>query len=188
MKVTGLTKSWNSDILFKSFSYDFTDQTSVHISGENGLGKTTLLKIFVSLIHPDKGSIDYCGQNLSWCSSFGVGLFPRLTGLENIKMMESILNVRSFIEPWHKFSSFEKALHTPFGQCSEGMKMLLSLFVSSLGSVDILVWDEVLRSLSEHNRKYLEKNWQELTGAKKLIFTSHDDFLKEDCEKIELRR
>lgn len=48
----------DSRLIFDSFSYQFLPGTATAIVGETGAGKTTLVRLLLSLIHPTKGSIE----------------------------------------------------------------------------------------------------------------------------------
>ncbi|MDR1024947.1 MAG: ATP-binding cassette domain-containing protein, partial [Treponema sp.] len=60
----------------------------VAILGHNGAGKTTLLRLIGKLIQPHKGSIQWdltADEKIGYMPE-GLGLYPRLSGYENMKL------------------------------------------------------------------------------------------------------
>lgn len=57
IQIYGLSKSFNSQLLFKDISFEIKRGEHVAIIGDNGTGKTTLLKIINELIPADAGDI-----------------------------------------------------------------------------------------------------------------------------------
>jgi heme exporter protein A len=67
----------------------------LHISGPNGTGKTTLLRVITGLLRPEQGSITWCGQSISTSrneyqaalayASHEPALKSDLTALENLR-------------------------------------------------------------------------------------------------------
>lgn len=174
IQLKNIQKSWQGRGLVKPVSLSFQPDTSYQIVGPNGSGKTTLLKVICGLLTPDLGNVVH-NVSFTWCGPKGVGEMPRLTGLENINHMMGILKAdESRLEKWRALNSFSEALETEFGLCSEGMKALLSLFISTLGNAQVLVWDEPFSHLSSENTTAILRDWQKLSGAQCLIFTSHE--------------
>lgn len=56
LNVEGLSKSFDSNILFKDVSFEIKRGEHVAVIGDNGTGKTTLLKILNNLLPADSGS------------------------------------------------------------------------------------------------------------------------------------
>lgn len=56
LSVEGLSKSFDSNILFKDVSFEIKRGEHVAVIGDNGTGKTTLLKILNNLLPADSGS------------------------------------------------------------------------------------------------------------------------------------
>ena len=53
-----VSKAYSGKALIKDFSYIFLANDRVGIVGENGCGKSTLMKIITGEVQPDKGSVD----------------------------------------------------------------------------------------------------------------------------------
>lgn len=57
MRIEGLSKGFDGNMLFENVSFEIKRGEHVAIIGDNGTGKTTLLKIINELIPPDSGAI-----------------------------------------------------------------------------------------------------------------------------------
>ncbi len=65
LRVEGLTKGFDGNVLFKDFRLDVYRGDKIAIIGSNGVGKTTLLRCLIGDLEPDKGTIKW-GDNASW--------------------------------------------------------------------------------------------------------------------------
>lgn len=180
-----ICKTWQGRGLVSPQTLSFTADKAYQIVGNNGCGKTTLLKIICGLLSPDQGTYGST-SSFSWCSDRGVGATPRLTGQENIDHMKFFLKGSEPPQDWHHLSGFTDALKTEYGLCSQGMQMLISLYISTLSRAQVLVWDEPFSHLSPENTQVLLENWRQLTGASCLIFSTHEHFDHNLCETIAL--
>jgi ABC-type cobalamin/Fe3+-siderophores transport system ATPase subunit len=54
----------NNNIIFKDVSLALPPQKIINITGANGIGKTTLLKILTHVLIPKKGNIFWNGKNI----------------------------------------------------------------------------------------------------------------------------
>ncbi len=75
---------------------------------------------------------------------------------------------------WQELGSFNDALNTEYGKCSDGMKILISLYISTISGAKVLIWDEPFAHLSFENSQKILTSWEKLTGAETLIFSSHE--------------
>lgn len=62
----GISKSINARHLFQHLQLKLNPGECVVLSGDNGEGKTTLLRIMSGLLHPDDGNCQYNGVQHSW--------------------------------------------------------------------------------------------------------------------------
>jgi heme exporter protein A len=82
--------------LFQRLGFKLQAGEALYIKGENGAGKTSLLRLLAGLGEPERGDIYWCGQKIrSVAESFNINrlflghqnnLNPVLTPLENIKI------------------------------------------------------------------------------------------------------
>lgn len=177
-----ISKKLGSKEIIQSFSYKFESNQSYSLVGANGAGKTTLLKLLGGLLIPDSGSIQR-NTSMGWFAFSSISLMDRLTGNEQINIFQQSLgggdHSISLMNEWKELEGFEEMLCTDLGHCSQGMKALLGLYISTLRGAETLLWDEPLATLSPRNQSILLSNWEKFTGAKSLIITHHGDSLSQ---------
>jgi branched-chain amino acid transport system ATP-binding protein len=96
LSVHEVTVSFGGITALEQVSVDVTLGEVLGVIGPNGAGKTTLFNVICGFVKPDAGTVSWRGRPLSgikphWLASLGiartlqgVGLFPRLSALENV--------------------------------------------------------------------------------------------------------
>jgi ATPase subunit of ABC transporter with duplicated ATPase domains len=64
LKVNGIGKSYDGQKVIKNFSFEIHRGDKIGVIGNNGRGKTTLLKMLAGVLAPDKGTIELGHQAL----------------------------------------------------------------------------------------------------------------------------
>lgn len=185
-----ISKSFSSNEVIKDVCLSLKSGERILIYGENGIGKSTLLKILSGHLIAEHGTIEYCGQrfedlsffdikrNITLISSTEDHLYPRLTGLENIEHFSKLINLNSVdlsnrIEQWSEISIFNQSLDTIYHQCSQGMKKILELFTFSLSAPKVLLLDECFKSFDLKNREIILKKIDDEFRDSIIVMTSH---------------
>ena len=180
-----ISKKW----LQTSLTLEILQNESYVLSAGNGVGKTTLLMISAGLLAPDSGSISFFSTK-GWSSSFKTGSFEQITGLENIQLFSKLKKVEinnQKLTLWRKeIEGFQEMLNTPVDKCSQGMKKVLNLYLSSISTPKLLIWDEPFASLSKKNLYYISNNWRELTQSSSLIISDHNSALPQSFIRVNL--
>jgi ATP-binding cassette subfamily F protein 3 len=57
LQIKGLGKAFRGDWLFRALDFQINDRDRIGLVGDNGTGKSTLMKILASLLPPDEGEI-----------------------------------------------------------------------------------------------------------------------------------
>jgi len=65
LKLEGVTKTFGGLVAVNSIDLHIHEGEILGLVGPNGAGKTTLLNIISGIYRPDKGSIQYCGVDIS---------------------------------------------------------------------------------------------------------------------------
>ena len=86
--IKDLNKEFGAKAVFSGFNYTFEDSGLYVVSGESGIGKTTLLRLIAGLDTEFKGKINNFGNKPSMLFQ-EYRLFPHLTALENIVLTVS---------------------------------------------------------------------------------------------------
>jgi len=149
------------------------------IIGNNGAGKSTMLKLLSGIMKPTRGSLIVEGK-LSALIEVGAGFHPDLTGRENVFLNGTILGMRRE-EIRRKFdeivecSGLADFIDTPLKRYSSGMHARLGFSVAAHLEPDILVIDEVL-SVGDFDfqRRSLAKMQAAIRGGATVVFVSHN--------------
>jgi lipopolysaccharide transport system ATP-binding protein len=129
-------------------SFELTRGECLGLIGQNGSGKSTILKMLNGIFMPDKGKIETKGRTGA-IIEIGAGFHPMLTGRENIYINGAILGLtkkeidRKFDEIVD-FAELEDFIDTPVKHYSSGMTARLGFAVAAQMEPDVLLIDEVL--------------------------------------------
>ena len=152
---------------------------TVAILGQNGSGKSTILKLISRIIDPTAGSITVNGR-LSALLELGAGFHPDLTGRENIFLNGSILGLgrkvmRQKLDSIIDFAGIGDFIDVPIRNYSSGMQMRLGFSVAVHVEPEIILVDEVL-AVGDYSfqLKCLEHiHYMQQQGVT-ILFVSHD--------------
>lgn len=181
----------NFDI--EDISFDIPDGMVVGLIGENGAGKSTIIKSILGAVHPDGGHILFNGREI-----LKVGKKERQqisfvlddTGLPielNLAMLDNVLSCiydkwdsSKFRELVRQFALPEKKLFKDF---SKGMKMKAAIAVALSYDSTILILDEPTSGLDPVVRdEILEMIYNyNKDGNRAVLLSSH---ITSDLEKI----
>ncbi len=145
LQVEGVCKSFGRNHVLRGVDLTVAEGETVAIVGENGSGKSVLLKILAGLEAADRGTaklfrkIGYCPQRLE--------LFEGLTVAENLIYFGAAygLSRQALKEAGQYYLErfrYERYLETLVKNLSEGTKQKLNLTVSLLHSPSLLLLDE----------------------------------------------
>ena len=174
LSINGLSKHYtNFDV--NNVSFDIPDGMVVGLIGENGAGKSTIIKSILGVVHPDGGEIVFNGTPVSKLNkaerqkiSFvldDMGLPIELT----LSMLDKVLS--NIYGKWDsaKFHSLVQRFQLPenklFNEVSNGMQMKATLAVAlsyesnllildePTSGLDPVVRDEILQMIYDYNQE-----------------------------------
>jgi ABC-type polysaccharide/polyol phosphate transport system ATPase subunit len=158
--------------------------------GENGSGKTSLLKILAKIYEPTIGNVSITGTVTSLIN-IHFGFSEELTGLENIELKLILSEVPyKDIENLSKIIAvdcdLEEYLKLPLKTYSSGMRFRLAFFIAKYINSDILLMDEWIGTGDEKLRDIVDNIINEKISKSKItIIASHNLVrLKKICTKI----
>jgi len=98
-------------------SFEIKEGTAFGLIGENGSGKSTMLKVMARILRPDGGSITTRGK-VSALLELGAGFHPELSGRENVYLNGAILGlsrreIDSRFDEIVDFSGIEQFIDAP---------------------------------------------------------------------------
>ena len=158
--------------------------------GENGSGKTSLLKIVAKIYEPTIGNVSITGTVTSLIN-IHFGFTEELTGLENIELKLILSEVpykdiKNLSKKIADDCDLEEYLKLPLKTYSSGMRFRLAFFIAKYLNSDILLMDEWIGTGDEKLRDIVDNIINEKISKSKItIIASHNlERLKKICTKI----
>ena len=178
--ITRQPATGSQHFVLKNASFHVEKGETFGIIGQNGVGKSTILKLVARILVPNSGRIIVRGR-VSSLLEVGAGFQPDLTGRENVFLYGAILGMtrrqmESRFRTIINFSELQrKFLDVPVKHYSSGMYMRLAFSVAVHVEPDILVADEVL-SVGDiaFQQKCIEKIEELRSSGTTILFVSHD--------------
>jgi len=132
----------------RDVSFELGQGSSLGLIGENGSGKSTILKLIARILEPTGGNVFRQGR-IAALLELGASFHPELTGRENIFLSASIANVsqaeiRREIDEVIAFADIGPYIDVPVKHYSSGMYVRLGFSVAVRLHPEILLVDEVL--------------------------------------------
>ena len=160
------------------------------LCGENGSGKTSLLKILAKIYEPTIGNVSITGTVTSLIN-IHFGFTEQLTGLENIELKLILSEVpykdiKNLSKKIADDCDLEEYLKLPLKTYSSGMRFRLAFFIAKYLNSDILLMDEWIGTGDEKLRDIVDNIINEKISQSKItIIASHNlERLKKICTKI----
>ncbi|MEG1503499.1 MAG: ABC transporter ATP-binding protein [Enterococcus sp.] len=158
--------------------------------GENGSGKSTILKIITGVLTPSSGEVKIKG-NIAALLELGSGFNPEYSGYENIFLNGMVLGfsreeMAEKVDDIINFADIGDHLYQPVKTYSSGMFVRLAFAVAINVDPDILIVDEALAVGDlEFQLKCMEKFTELRNAGKTILFVSHDvNAVRRFCDRV----
>ena len=173
----------------KNVSFDIYPGESIGIIGDNGAGKSTILKMITGVAHPDNGEITVNGK-VAALLELTAGFSMEMTGRENIYLKGYILGledayIRTIEERIIDFAQLGDYIDQPVRTYSSGMRMRLGFAINVNIEPDILVVDEALSvGDATFKKKCKAKISEIIKSGVTVLYVSHNQAgVKELCQR-----
>ncbi len=160
------------------------------VMGRNGCGKSTLLRTIAGIMKPDAGSIIVRGS-VAPLMALGVGLEPELSGLENIKLVGTLMGLtkkelKQSLDAIVDFSELtDDEIDMQVKRYSSGMMSRLAFSIAVANTPEILIIDEALAVGDFGFRQKCATRINEIKASgNTIIYVSHHvDEIKNICTR-----
>lgn len=160
LEISHLTKSFGSFTAVDDLSFSVNEGEVYGFLGQNGAGKSTTIRMILSLIKPTAGSISVFGLNIEKnrekiLQKTGAvvekpDLYKYLTAYENMKLFSKLSGVnlgRQELMRQLAVVGLEKRANDKVGVYSQGMKQRLGIAVALVHDPSLIILDEPTNGL-----------------------------------------
>lgn len=206
LKFTGISYSYNNGHeVFKGACIDAHPHETVALVGPSGEGKTTMLRLILSLLHPQEGEAVLYGSsngtfNISPSSRKLFSYVPQgntmfsgtiASNMRNIKpdaTDEEIIDVLKMSCAWDFVKKLPDGIYSKIGErgagFSEGQAQRLSIARSLIRHSPVLLLDEATSALDVATERNVLKNIMNDSYPRTCIVTTHRPTVLSICNRV----
>ena len=193
ISVQSVSKSFGEAEVLHEVSHDFESGKIHGIVGNNGSGKTVLMKCICGFLLPTKGRILVYGRQVGCDMDFpedaGIiietpGFLPNLTGMKNLELLASLRRriEKGAIRQAIARVGLDPDMKKPVGKYSLGMRQRLGIAQAIMENPSLLILDEPLNGLDKLAVVQMRSLIRELREqGKTILLASHN---QQDIEEL----
>ncbi|MDO4332336.1 MAG: ABC-F family ATP-binding cassette domain-containing protein [Eubacteriales bacterium] len=184
VEVSHLEKAYGDRKLISDFSYIFLKNDRVGFIGQNGCGKTTLMKLLTGQLAPDAGEI-IVGQTvkIGYYAQEVTQMDPKQRVIDYIRDVAEYVQTAegsvSASQMLERFLFEGSAQYSQIGRLSGGEKRRLNLLRVLMGAPNVFILDEPTNDLDIITLTVLEDYLDHFEGI--VIIVSHDRYFLDRC-------
>jgi ABC-2 type transport system ATP-binding protein len=184
--VKNICKSFGKQVVLDKVSLHIPPGKSLGIVGNNGSGKTVLMKCICGFLRPDSGEITVDGKQIGvdvdFPESLGMiietpGFIPYMTGYRNLKLLAGINGRITKTDILYTLErvGLDPLLKKPVSKYSLGMRQRLGIAQAIMESPNVLILDEPFNGLDKKGVEQMRKLIIELKSeGKAILMASHN--------------
>jgi len=197
ISVQNVTKRFGEEIVLSNVSHDFEEGKIHGIVGNNGSGKTVLMKCICGFLLPTNGKIlvnyKQVGKDCDFPENMGIiietpGFLPGLTGMKNLQILASLKRKIGKDTIWKTIErvGLDPNLKKTVGKYSLGMRQRLGIAQAIMENPSILILDEPLNGLDKTGVEQMRDLIKGLRSeGKTIILASHNQLdIDELCDTV----
>lgn len=181
--VRNVTFKRDDRIILDNINLDVYKGDFIAITGPNGGGKTTLLRIILGLIKPTSGKVSFCGKSVS------IGYLPQknmidsqfpitvkeviasgLLGSKGISHLEKEKKINDIL----KKIELPELIDRPIGRLSGGQLQRVLLGRAIISEPCLLILDEPLSYIDKHFETHIYRLLAEIAPHCTILLVSHE--------------
>lgn len=197
IEVQNINKFFGEEHVLKDVTHTF-EKGKIHgIVGNNGSGKTVLMKCICGFLKPDSGMIfvnhKQVGRETDFPEDIGIiietpGFLPHLSGTQNLKILASLQKkandhtIRAVLEQ----VGLDPDMKKPVGKYSLGMRQRLGFAQALMEDPSLLILDEPFNGLDKYGVVHIRNVIKGLRAeGKTVILASHNQVdIDELCDTV----
>ena len=197
ISVKKLSKDFGQERVLHNVTRDFEKGRIHGIVGNNGSGKTVLMKCICGFLIPTEGEVIVNGKRVGKDVDFppGLGLIietpgflPNMTGVKNLEILAS-LNKKIGLEEIAaaiRRVGLDPLMKKPVGKYSLGMRQRLGIAQAIMENPSLLILDEPLNGLDKHGVREMRQLIKGLKEqGKTILLASHNQGdIDELCDTV----
>ena len=175
LTVRGLSKAFGPQLLFKDVDFDIKRGERVAIIGNNGTGKTTILKILNRMLEPDSGDIRLGSKvHIGYYDQEHQVLHMEKTLFDELQDTYPTMDNTQIRNVLAAFLFTGDDVFKRIGDLSGGERGRVSLAKLMLSEANFLILDEPTNHLDITSKEILEDALIHYTGT--VLYVSHDRY------------
>lgn len=195
--VEHIYKSFGKQAVLKDVNLTVEPGEILGIVGNNGSGKTVLMKCICGFMRQDRGRIlvngRQIGRDCDFPDSLGViietpGFLPGISGYKNLKLLAGL---KAEIEKPQIVDALKRVgldpyMKKPVARYSLGMRQKLGIAQAIMENPDILILDEPFNGLDKNSAAAMRELLKELRAQNKaILLASHNaQDIEELCNEV----
>lgn len=182
-----LTKSFKGKTVLEDVNMRLQEGRIYGIVGDNGSGKTVLLKLICGFMKPDSGTVTVNGKVIGKDADFpentGIiieapGFLPNYSGMKNLEYLASIRGKigKEQIEAAMKTVGLDPSSKLRVGKYSLGMKQRLGIAQAIMEDQQLLILDEPMNALDKDAVEEMRRLFLRFKASgKTMLIVSHNE-------------
>lgn len=195
--LNNLHKSFGKEEILHGINREFEAGKIHGIVGNNGSGKTVMMKCICGFLRPDKGQVIVNGEQIAkdidFPGSIGIiietpGFLPNLTGFKNLKILASLrddIGEKEICQAIERVG-LDPKLKKPVSKYSLGMRQRLGIAQAIMENPSLLILDEPFNGLDKDGVAGIRQLIKQLREeGKTILLASHNQAdIDELCDTV----